>query len=170
MKRPLATRLTDAVGWFGDAVREESPAAQVVKAVTALEALVMTGEREEIAAEVSARAAALCFDPERDSTFEEVNEEMSHAYDMRSRLAHGSLSPFDAEVTQYAPQCLYWAERAVGGALVLFESYGLLDRDLSRKQLKEGMTRLIEAAKQLSDEKSKASEHTQDGSGGEQRS
>jgi hypothetical protein len=136
-----------------------------VKAVTALEALTMTGEREEIAAEVSARAAGLCFDPERDGSFEEVNKEMSSAYDMRSRLAHGSLSPFDSEVTQYVPQCLYWAERAIGGALVLFESYGLLDRDLSRKQLKEGMARLIEAAKQLSDRKSNASEHSQDGGG-----
>jgi Apea-like HEPN len=168
VKRPLATRLTDAVGWFGDAVMEESPAAQIVKAVTALEALVMTGEHEEIAAEVSARAAALCFDPERDATFEVVNEEMKNAYDMRSRLAHGSLSPFDPEVTQYAPECLFWAERAIGGALVLFESHGLLDRDLTRKRLKEGMTRLIEAAKQLSAEKSKASEHAQDGGSGGQ--
>lgn len=90
LKRPLATRLTDAVGWFGDAVREESPAAQVVKAVTALEALTMTGERVEIAAEVSARAAALCFDPERDGSFEEVNEEMScirHALAPRAWIA-----------------------------------------------------------------------------------
>jgi hypothetical protein len=166
IKRPLATRLTDAVGWFGDAVREESPAAQIVKAVTALEALVMTGEHIEIASEVSARAAALCFDPERDGTFEEVNTEMLHAYDMRSRLAHGSLSPFDAEVTQYAPQCLYWAERAIGGALVLFESHGLLDRDLSSRQLKDGMRRLVEAAKQLSDEKSKPSEDPQNGGAG----
>jgi hypothetical protein len=75
---------------------------------------------------------------------------------MRSRLAHGSLSPFHAEVTQYAPQCLYWAERTIGGALVLFESHGLLDRDLTRKQLKEGMARLIEAAKQLSAEKARS--------------
>ncbi|WP_298242041.1 HEPN domain-containing protein [uncultured Bradyrhizobium sp.] len=163
VKRPLATRLTDAVGWFGDAVREESPAAQIVKAVTALEALVMTGEHIDIASEVSTRAAALCFDPERDGTFEEVNKEMLHAYDMRSKLAHGSLSPFDAEVTQYAPQCLYWAERVIGGALVLFESHGLLDRDLSTRQLKEGMTRLIEAAKQLSDEKSLALKNPQHG-------
>jgi hypothetical protein len=166
LKRPLATRLTDAAGWFGDAVREDSPAAQIVKAVTALEALVMTGERIDIASEVSARAAALCFDPERDGTFEDVNKEMSHAYDMRSRLAHGSLSPFDAEVTQYARQCLYWAERAIGGALVLFESHGLLERDLSSKQLKDGLTRLIVAAKQLSDEGPKASEHAQDGGRG----
>jgi Apea-like HEPN len=166
MKRPLATRLTDAVGWFGDAVREDSPAAQIVKAITALETLVMTGERIEIASEVSARAAALCFDPERDGTYEEVNKEMSHAYDMRSRLAHGSLSPFDAEVTQYARQCLYWAERAIGGALVLFESHGLLERDLSSKELKDGLARLIMAAKLLSDNRSKASEHAQDGRSG----
>ena len=126
----------------------------------------MTGERIEIASEVSARAAALCFDPERDGTFEEVNKEMLHAYDMRSRLAHGSLSPFDAEVTQYASQCLYWAERAIGGALVLFESHGLLDRDLCGRQLKDGMARLIEAAKQLSDLKSKESEDAQNGGTG----
>jgi hypothetical protein len=25
VRRPLGTRLTDAVGWFGDAVREEAP-------------------------------------------------------------------------------------------------------------------------------------------------
>jgi Apea-like HEPN len=164
VKRPIAARLTDAVGWFGDAVREESPAAQVVKAVTALEALVMTGERNEIAAELSARATALCFDPERDGSFEEVLGEMSNAYDMRSRLAHGSLSPFDAEVIRYAPRCLYWAERGIGGALVLFESHGLLDRDLSRKQLKVGMARLIEAAKQLSEGRSKGSEDAEEGS------
>jgi hypothetical protein len=150
VKRPIGSRLTDAVAWFGDAVREESPAAQIVKAVTALEALVMTGERVKIASELSARAAALCFDPEGDKTFEEVNSVMLNAYDMRSRLAHGSLSPFDAEVTRYAPECLYWAERAIGGALVLFESHGLLDRSLSRAQLAAGMSRLVAAAKELS--------------------
>jgi hypothetical protein len=106
IQREIGTRLTDAVGWFGDAVREESPAAQIVKAVTALEALVMTGKSNTIASELSDRAAALCFDPERDKIFEEVNDAMSNAYDMRSRLAHGSLSPFDAEVTRCAPECL----------------------------------------------------------------
>jgi hypothetical protein len=54
--------------------------------VTALEALVMTGERNEIAAEVSARATALCFDPERDDSFEEVLGEIS----MRTTCAPGS--------------------------------------------------------------------------------
>jgi Apea-like HEPN len=165
IKRDIGSRLTDAVGWFGDAVREESPAAQIVKAVTALEALVMTGESSTIAREVSARAAALCFDPKRDKTFDEVNDAMSNVYDMRSRLAHGSLSPFDAEVTRYSPVCLYWVERAIGGALVLFESHRLLDRNLSRNQLAEGMARLVQAARDLSDAERDWSEDNPDGGG-----
>jgi Apea-like HEPN len=147
VRRPLGTRLTDAVGWFGDAVREEAPAAQIVKAVTALETLVMTDEHEEIASLLSARAAALCYDPQQEKTFEELNATMLHAYDMRSRLAHGSLSPLDAEVAAYAPECLHWAERVICGGLGLLESHGLLDRTLTRKQLAEGMTCLVEWAK-----------------------
>jgi hypothetical protein len=50
--------------------------------------------------------------------------------------------------------------------LVLFESHGLLDRDLSSRQLKDGMGRLIAAAKQLSDEKSGALKDPQDGGPG----
>ncbi len=146
VRRPLGTRLTDAVGWFGDAVREEAPAAQIVKAVTALETLVMTDEHEEIASLLSARAAALCYDPQQEKTFEELNAMMLHAYDMRSRLAHGSLSPLDAEVAAYTPECLHWAERVICGGLGLLESHGLLDRTLTRKQLAEGMT-FVEWAK-----------------------
>ena len=36
LDRPLSRRFLDAAAWFGEAVREESPAAQVVKYVTAL--------------------------------------------------------------------------------------------------------------------------------------
>ena len=156
-KRPLGVRLTDAVGWFGDAVREEAPAAQIVKAVTALETLVMTDEHQEIASLLSSRAAALCYHSQHEKTFEELNEIMLHAYDMRSRLAHGSVSPFDAEVATYAPECLHWAERAICGGLGLFESHGLLDRTLTRKQLAEGMTGLVEWAKSNSADHATAS-------------
>jgi hypothetical protein len=45
---------------------------------------------------------------------------------------------------------------------VLFESHGLLDRDLSRKQLAPGMARLVQAAKDLSASKRDGSEDTQD--------
>jgi hypothetical protein len=147
IKRPLGTRLTDAAGWFGDAVREEAPAAQIVKAVTALEALVMADEHGDIASLLSARAAALCYHPHEELTFEELNAIMKRAYDMRSRLAHGSLSPFDAEVSAYAPDCLHWAERVICGGLGLFESDGLLDRAVTRKQFIEGMTGVAEWAK-----------------------
>lgn len=156
VKHTMRSRITDSVGWFGDAVREQSPAAKIVKALTALEALVMTGERDDITSILSERAAAMCFDPERDKSFDDVRQRLRDAYDARSSLSHGSLSPFDPEVTARAPECLYWAERAIGGALVLFESHGLFDRLLTQKQLAIGLSRLIDAAKGLSAEREAA--------------
>jgi hypothetical protein len=156
VKHAMRSRITNAVGWFGDAVREQSPPAQIVKALTALEALAMTGEHGDITSILSARAAALCFDPERDKSFDDVRQRLRDAYDTRSSLTHGSLSPFDPEVTARAPECLYWAERAIGGALVLFESHGMFDRLLTQKQLAIGLSRLIDAAKGLSAEREAA--------------
>jgi len=170
VERPMGARLTDAVGWFGEAVREESPAAQIVKAVTALERLVMADEHDDIASKLSARTAALCLDSDGEKTFEELNKTMLKAYDMRSRLAHGSLSPFDPEVANYAPECLHWTELAIRGGLVLFESHGLLDRSLSRRQLIDGMTRLVDFAKELSARGRAGLEHAENGSGSGQQS
>src|SRR5260370_1262061 len=146
VRRPLGTRLTDAVGWFGDAVREEAPAAQIVKAVTALETLVMTDEHQEIASLLSSRAAALCYHSQHEKTFEELNEIMLHAYDMRSRLAHGSVSPFDAEVATYSPECLHWAERAICGGAGLFSIHRPLRRTLSRQTLWRSVAMFCELA------------------------
>src|SRR5205085_2396212 len=48
MERPLSDRFLDAAHWFGEAVRESSPAAKVIKYVTALERMFMTDERDNI--------------------------------------------------------------------------------------------------------------------------
>ena len=44
IRNPLALRSADAAAWFGDAAREPSPAARIVKASNALEHAVATGE------------------------------------------------------------------------------------------------------------------------------
>jgi hypothetical protein len=143
IKRPVGTRLLDSAAWFGEAVREESPAAQIIKAVTALERLVLTSEHEEIKKTVSQRGAAIRYHPADSKTFEELESELAEAYVMRSRLAHGSLSPFDPEVAAFAPVCLNRIEQVICWGLGLFESQGLFERDLTTRQLAEGFEGLI---------------------------
>lgn len=48
LDRPMSERFLDAAQWFGEAVRETSRAAKVIKYVTALERLVMTDEKDDI--------------------------------------------------------------------------------------------------------------------------
>jgi hypothetical protein len=146
VKRTLGSRLLDSAAWFGDAVREASPAAQTIKVVTALERLVLTSEHEGIKKTVSQRGAAIRYDPIDTKTFEELESELAEAYVMRSRPAHGSLSPFDPEVTAFAPVCLRRVEQVICWGLGLFESHGLLDRELTNRQLAEGLDRRISFA------------------------
>jgi hypothetical protein len=148
VKRTLGSRLLDSAAWFGDAVREASPAAQIIKAVTALERLVMTSEHEDIKKTVSQRGAAIQYDPAGNKTFEELESELAEAYVMRSRLAHGSLSPFDPEVAAFAPPCLHRIERVICWGLGLFETHGLFDRELTNRQLAEGFDGLISSAQE----------------------
>jgi Apea-like HEPN len=144
--RTLGSRLLDSAAWFGDAVREESPAAQIIKAVTALERLVLTSEHEDIKKTVSQRGAAIRYDPGDTKTFEELEGELAEAYVMRSRPAHGSLSPFDPDVAAFAPACLHRIEQVICWGLGLFESRGLFDRELTNGQLAEGLDRRISFA------------------------
>jgi hypothetical protein len=146
VKRTLGSRLLDSAAWFGDAVREESPAAQITKAVTALETLVLTSEHEDIKKTVCQRGAAIRYDPADARTFEELESELGEAYVMRSRLTHGSLSPFDPEVAAFAAVCLQRIEQVICRALGLFESHGLFDRELTNRQLAEGFDGLISFA------------------------
>jgi hypothetical protein len=92
---------------------------------------------------VSQRGAAMRYDPADTKTFEELESELAEAYVMRSRLAHGSLSPFDPEVAAFAPACLHRIEQVICWGLGLFESHGLFDRELTNRQLAEGFDGLI---------------------------
>jgi hypothetical protein len=147
IKRPMGMRLADAAAWFGDAVREASPAAQIVKGVTGLEALVMTDEQKEIASTLSARAAAIAYHPQENKSFLALESELGEAYDKRSQLVHGSLSPFDPEVDEYAPACLHLVEQVICAGLILFESQGLLETPATTKELGRGFDKIVEWAK-----------------------
>jgi hypothetical protein len=147
VQRPLGTRLVDAAAWFGDAVREPAPAAQVIKAVTGLETLVVTGEHEDITSLLSARAAAVVYHPMEEKAFEAFESELRHPYAMRSGLTHGSISPFDPEVSDYAGVCFRLSEQVITAGLELFESHGFIDNPRTPRELGKAFDQLVLWAK-----------------------
>jgi hypothetical protein len=64
------------------------------------------------------------------------------AYQLRSDLVRGSLSPFDPEVEERCGLSMQLAERVLCSALGFFESQGLFDRSLTNTELAVGFDRL----------------------------
>ncbi len=119
---PLQQRFLDALKWYGDAVQEHSCAARIAKCVFAWERLVVASDRPpppgvgqtEI---VSERVAKLCeySDGEVGS---ELRKQIRKHYDIRSRLAHGSKSPWaDQQLELFAAACEKLTARALVGSL-----------------------------------------------------
>jgi hypothetical protein len=148
IKRPLGVRFVDAASWFGDAVREQSQAARIVKASNALEHLLTIGQRSHgITKRLKERAAAVCYDPGGAETFHELAALFGRAYSLRSDLVHGSLSPFDPEVEQACEPVLRLAQRALCSTLAFFQSRNLLDRPIANAELAREFSQLIRWAK-----------------------
>lgn len=102
---PLCARLMDALSWFGDAVAEKSPAAKIVKFVTAIERLCGTGKEKNtdgkdrgVTGIVITRASIL-YSVITERPFTKVKKEITDVYECRSKLVHGSVSPFADEVS-----------------------------------------------------------------------
>jgi predicted nuclease of predicted toxin-antitoxin system len=98
LRRPLSQRFIDAIRWYGEAARDASAAAQVVKYVTAIERMLMTEEKDDIATTVAQRASVFCFDAHDTEARSRRFDEVRKLYHLRSRLVHGSKSPFSSDV------------------------------------------------------------------------
>lgn len=143
LDRPLSRRFLDAAAWFGEAVREESPAARVVKYVTALERMLMTDEADDITRLVSERVAAVCFEiPSRES-FEKWRSDTQRAYALRSKLVHGSLSPTSPEIMGQLGMVASVSSMGVQGGLALIGKAGLRAEQVSTKKLASFYNRTV---------------------------
>lgn len=149
VKRPLAIRFINAASWHGQAVREASPAAAIIKSVTALENLVSTEKSDETTRIVSERSAAMSFDPAGDERLEALTKKMRDIYDLRSRLVHGRLSPFDPEVRTRRSEVLAAVEKSLINGLALLDQDGLLDQSLPKTQLSSGLDGLVAWARRI---------------------
>lgn len=146
-ERNLSQRFLDAARWFGEAVREKSPAAKVVKYVTALERMLMTDEKDDITKIVSDRTAALCYDIPDKSSFDLWNSEARRAYALRSKLVHGSLSPTSLDVYEGVRLAAKVSEAAIHAALSRFGEQGLVAENVSTRRLSKWFSAIVENAK-----------------------
>ena len=95
----LNQRLLDALNWFGQAIVEQNAGAKIVKYAAALERLTVTSHiNSGIEALVIKRVRILNQDRE-DKAREQIEKDIGDVYQCRSDLMHGSLSPYDASIT-----------------------------------------------------------------------
>lgn len=140
---PLAQRFLDGAAWYGEAVRDEFRAARLIKYVTAMERILVTDDVDDIADTLSKRGASLIIQP-RDENLNELRERFKKAYNLRSRLVHGSRSPNEAGLGQGLREAEELARYVLLGSLYFFREDGLMEENISVKQVTENYKRIAE--------------------------
>jgi hypothetical protein len=148
LERPLSRRLLDAIYWFGEAVRETSSAAKIVKYVTALERMLMSREHDDIAKIVSDRSAAFCWIGDSGKSLETWRNETLSLYDLRSRLVHGDMSPLSLDVFTGVHVAARISRMAILSAMNHFaENDGLRQRKVPNKRLARWFDSIVDLSK-----------------------
>lgn len=144
LARPISRRFLDAAQWFGEASRDNRPATRIVKYATALERMVMTDEKDNIASSVSERVAALCCDHDA-SDRQKWRDDASHMYDFRSRLVHGSISPTDPKIENEVWSAAHICREALLNALAALGEDALKVDKVSTKRLAKWYGQIVTA-------------------------
>lgn len=92
----LSGRIVDSVNWFGDACREKSTAASIVKYVTAIERLYMASADFGVKERFINRISKILSDFEL-SDLDNARRDALKVYNLRSTVVHGGISPRSGE-------------------------------------------------------------------------
>jgi hypothetical protein len=132
---PLSQRLLDAAHWYGDASREKFPASQLVKFVTAMERVLITGKRGDLTKTFCDRGSALFVYPEKEKRVE-ARKRFSQVYGARSQLVHGSTSPNDKKTLSLLIDAELFSHGIIWRALTLYgQDDKILDSTMNDKKL-----------------------------------
>lgn len=140
---PLCTRFVDALYWFGDAIAERSPAAKIVKFVSAIERVTGTGEEKDKpgnkrgVTEIVTVRAAIFHSIACKTSFAKSKREITRIYRNRSDLVHGSVSPFDEKLMAHVTKAHEATRMILLVALDFFDHIGLGKADLTDQKLEE---------------------------------
>lgn len=141
--RPLSQRMLGAIQWFGEAVREDSPSTRLLKFISAIEHIMLTGERDNLTALLARRVAALCYEIGSATSRNDVEKEFRRLYDLRSKLIHGALSPWSPKVESELAAAATLAENVANGALNSWREEGLLSSTATPKRMREWFAQVV---------------------------
>lgn len=145
---PLCSRLLDAIAWFGDAVAERAPAAKIVKFVNAIERICGTGK--EMTAQGADRGvtsmvltrSSIIYSVITGKSMTVAKRVIGEIYECRSKLVHGSLSPFSDEVAAQVYKTDRVTNLVLFGAINYFDTLGLENRTLEENGLRAALLNL----------------------------
>ncbi len=131
----LKERFLDAMAWYGQAISEKQISVQIVKYVAALERMTVTKKLDEgLTNTVVRRTTILTYDGTPDGYKKTVND-VTKVYDFRSRLMHGSKSPFDKDLESISPIAEEVTRIALFGVLRMFTELDNTVENAKEKQL-----------------------------------
>lgn len=116
----IKQRFLDALAWYGQAVSEQMPSAQIIRYVAAWERLTITKRQEkDLKKTVTRRTALLSVDESQD--FKKYLINAQEVYDYRSDLMHGSRSPFDRDLEDISQRAGWITKIVLQRSLEVFD-------------------------------------------------
>lgn len=137
----LSIRFIDALSWYGDGISEKVPAAKVIKLVSAIERMTVTGMEKNIDGKrrgitnIVTQRSAILYRHATDESFKSCLQTMKNIYACRSSLVHGSISPFNEQIATIAYKATEMTRMILLMGLSFFNLIGLDKIDLSQKDL-----------------------------------
>jgi hypothetical protein len=116
----LQRRFLDALHWYGQAIRDETPAGRLVKLFAALERLTVAEEKSGGIRSVVVNRAALLAKGYDGLSYRGARKAVNQYYIWRSHLMHGSHSPYIADVQQAAADATGMVRWCIVEALIFF--------------------------------------------------
>lgn len=132
---PLSQRFLDSLNWYGEAMQETIPAAQLIKFVSSMERMTITGEEEGVSRILINRSAILAHNIEK-KDLDLFIQKLKEIYRFRSDLLHGSLSPLDESINPIAGKAKVISREVLFAGIDLFASLGLFDPTITNEKLK----------------------------------
>jgi hypothetical protein len=116
----LQRRYLDALHWYGQAIRDDTPAGRLVKLMAVLERLTIARVRPGGIRSVVVKRGALLAQGYNNYSLRDARKAVNESYEWRSRLVHGSDSPYDPRVREAAASATALIKWCVLEALAFF--------------------------------------------------